>query len=99
MKNMLAIPAALLLLHCGYVPREVPAPATFTEAEAVPERPSTPFEAVVWMLNYDVGQFDSVWDWLQTQPASPERSRAMAVASLIAVAELDRPYLFAESGR
>jgi hypothetical protein len=49
------------------------------------------------MLNYDVSKFDTVWRWLHDDvPAGPERARALAAASLIAVAELDRTDVRAE---
>lgn len=48
--------------------------------------------AVIWALNYDLSQFDTVWTWLHSDvPSGPERSRAIGAAALIAVNELDRP--------
>lgn len=54
--------------------------------------------AVRWTLNYDLRQFDTVWQWLHTDvPRGAERARAIGAAGLIAVAELDRPALGAET--
>lgn len=44
----------------------------------------------MWTLNFDLREFDGVWAWLHTVPAGPERSRALAAATLVAVAELER---------
>jgi len=81
------------LTACNVTP-EVAAPASFVSAVATPTRPTdaaNPLAAVIWTLNYDLRQFDTVWTWLHTDvPAGPERSRAIGAAALIAVAELDR---------
>jgi len=90
----------LALAACNYTPREATPPASFTAAEAIPARPTDtaqPLQAVTWMLNYDVSQFDTVWRWLHDDvPQGPERARAIAAASLVAVAELDRTDVRAE---
>ena len=82
-----------LQLACYVAPESAP-PASFTQAETAPDRPTDttqPLSAVIWMLNYDVRQFDTVWAWLHSDvPAGAERSRAIGAAGLVAVAELDR---------
>ncbi len=92
--------AAAVLTACNYTPREAAPPPSFTAAETIPARPTDsaqPLAAVIWMLNYDVSQFDTVWRWLHDDVApSPERARAIAAASLVAVAELDRSDVRAE---
>lgn len=57
-----------------------------------------PMTAVRWTLNYDLREFDTVWNWLHSAvPPGPERARAIGAAGLIAVAELERPQLGAEA--
>src|SRR5258706_4201808 len=91
---MRTLMTAVLLCSACYPTPLATVPATFTAAEVTPERPTDtgkPMAAVIWALNYDLNQFDAVWSWLHDAvPAGPERSRAIAAASLIAVAELDR---------
>ena len=56
----------LAMTACWQPPRG-PLPASFTEAEVVPARPfdrAHPMADVRWVLNYDVGQFDALWAWL-----------------------------------
>ncbi|MBL8956112.1 MAG: hypothetical protein JNK82_35390 [Myxococcaceae bacterium] len=100
MKTTLLTAGALLLAACNYTPREVTPPATFTAAEPIPPRPTDvgdPLAGVMWMLNYDVSQFDTVWRWLHDDvPPGAARARAIAAATLVAVAELDRTDVRAE---
>jgi tetratricopeptide (TPR) repeat protein len=68
-------------------------PTALTARVVVPEMPRNPADPLgqlVWVLNYDLREFDSTWAWLQALPPSPERSRAIAVAILMGTAELDR---------
>jgi hypothetical protein len=89
-----ALVASLLSVAACYSTPVATPPETFTAAETVPARPTdttAPLAAVIWTLNYDLREFDTVFTWLETAvPDSPERDRALAAASLIAVAELDR---------
>lgn len=90
-KLLLAV--TLFCSACYQTPEKAP-PASFTTAELVPDRPTDttkPLAAVIWALNYDLRQFETVWSWLHSEvPAGAERSRALGAAGLIAVAELDQ---------
>lgn len=93
--NRLLPPLCLLLVASGcYVTPEAVPPQSFTAAELIPARPidpGNPLAAVIWTLNYDVRQFDTVWTWLHTDvPTGTARARAIGAAGLLAVAELDR---------
>ncbi|MFT3842722.1 MAG: hypothetical protein QM723_37380 [Myxococcaceae bacterium] len=89
-KLLLAV--TLFCSACYQTPEKTP-PASFTTAELVPQRPqdtTKPLAAVIWALNYDLRQFETVWSWLHSEvPAGAERSRALGAAGLIAVAELE----------
>ena len=98
MKTNLMSLLLLVAAGCYSAPESTP-PASFTSAEAIPSRPmntAQPLADVVWAMNYDLREFDAVWAWLHTLPKSPERSRALAAATLLGVAELDRAELSAE---
>lgn len=94
MKTHSILMLLVLAMTACWQPPRAPLPASFTAAEVVPARPfdrAHPMADVRWVLNYDVGQFDALWAWLNHEvPASAERSRAIGAASLIASAELDR---------
>ncbi len=71
-----------------------PVPAALAGATRIPPMPTDPAEPlarVVFCLNYDLREFSETWTWLQdVVPEGPERDRALAVASLVGVGELDR---------
>ena len=93
MKPSSALLLVLVLTACWQPPTTTP-PASFTQAEKIPDRPNDtarPMERVRWVLNYELREFDALWAWLQTDvPAGPERSRAIGAAALMGSAELDR---------
>jgi hypothetical protein len=84
-----------LLVACGPgAARYTRVPTTLagpTVVPPMPTDPSDPLARVVFCLNYDLRTFDDTWTWLEdTVPEGPERDRALAVASLLGVSELDR---------
>lgn len=90
--HRLAFLLLLAMTGCVSATRVEP-PRLLVEAEPMPTRPTdpdAPLDAVMWTMGYDLRAFDQVWDWLEAQPASPERSRALGAAALLGVCELDR---------
>lgn len=104
---LLAAPAlgvALFQIACGPPPpRYGPLPATLHQATVVPPLPtdpSDPLSRIMWVLNYDLREFDSTWEWLHDSATpSPERTRAIGIACLIGVFELGRGDLVEEGRR
>ncbi len=95
--TMLAV--AGVVCACTQSPRMTPADASLLGAAVVPpppSDPSSPLARVIWVLNYDMREYDAALAWLRDEvPDGPQRTRALALIYMLGMAELGRKELIA----